>query len=188
LSHISILIEIVCNYGTCLPSDKQNATVILIVVNHRFQRLTLTLLIPNYSPYPYKILYYTDNHARRRGSSLCEGIIINCVLCAVLEASRSQLKSVTNKEARPLIFLCIMLVIKTVTSMWDLWRKSGNERGFSPVFYFTCLCQIILGPFAKLRKATIRCVVYVDLSVCNSVRPPLRMEQICSHWTEFHDI
>jgi hypothetical protein len=38
----------------------------------------------------------------------------------------------------------------------------------------------ILGAFAKLRKATISFVL--------SVRPSVRMEQLGSHWTDFHEI
>jgi hypothetical protein len=37
-----------------------------------------------------------------------------------------------------------------------------------------------LGAFAKLRKATISCFM--------SVRPFARVEQIGSHWTDFHEI
>ena len=36
----------------------------------------------------------------------------------------------------------------------------------------------------KLRKATVNFV----MSVCPSVRPPARMEQLGSHWTDFHEI
>jgi hypothetical protein len=39
---------------------------------------------------------------------------------------------------------------------------------------------LFLGAFAKLRKATISCVMSVRLSV--------RMEQLGSHWTDFHEI
>jgi len=39
---------------------------------------------------------------------------------------------------------------------------------------------MILGPFAKLRTAT--------LSVIMSARPSVRMEQLGSHWTHFHEI
>jgi hypothetical protein len=42
----------------------------------------------------------------------------------------------------------------------------------------------ILGPFAKLRKATISFVMNVLLSV----RPPDCMEQLVFHWTDFHEI
>jgi len=41
----------------------------------------------------------------------------------------------------------------------------------------------VLGAFAKLRKATISFVLSVCLSVC---LPVLRMEQLRSHWTDFH--
>jgi len=39
---------------------------------------------------------------------------------------------------------------------------------------------IFLGTFAKLRKTTISFVM--------SVRPSVRMEQLGSHWTDFHEI
>jgi hypothetical protein len=38
----------------------------------------------------------------------------------------------------------------------------------------------VLGAFAKLRKATI--------SFVRSVRLSIRMEQLGSHWTDFHEI
>ena len=58
--------------------------------------------------------------------------------------------------------------------------------------YINSLCEIsgfgsggyderaFLGAFAKLRKATISSV----MSVC----PSVRMEQLGSHWTDFHEI
>jgi hypothetical protein len=42
------------------------------------------------------------------------------------------------------------------------------------------LAEIVLGAFEKLRKATI---IFV-MSLCLSVR----MEQLCSHWTDFYEI
>jgi hypothetical protein len=41
-----------------------------------------------------------------------------------------------------------------------------------------------LGEFTKLRKATSSFVMPVRLSV----RPSVRMEQLDSHWTDFHEI
>jgi hypothetical protein len=41
-----------------------------------------------------------------------------------------------------------------------------------------------LGAFAELRKATINFVMSVRLSV----RPSIRMEQLCSHWADFYEI
>jgi len=38
----------------------------------------------------------------------------------------------------------------------------------------------VLGVFAILRKATISCVMSVRMSV--------RMEQLGSHWTDFHEL
>jgi len=43
---------------------------------------------------------------------------------------------------------------------------------------------LFLGPFAKLRKAAISFI----MSVCMSVRPSVRMEQLGSRWTDFHEI
>jgi hypothetical protein len=40
--------------------------------------------------------------------------------------------------------------------------------------------RLVLGAFAKLRKASISFVISVRLSV--------RMEQLCFHWTKFYDI
>jgi hypothetical protein len=44
--------------------------------------------------------------------------------------------------------------------------------------------QDFLGAFARLKKATIRYVMSVYLSVC----PSVRMEQLGSHSTDFHEI
>jgi hypothetical protein len=49
--------------------------------------------------------------------------------------------------------------------------------------YFNSFVLFLLGTFAKLRKATISFVMSVQLSVCLSVR----IEQLGSHWTDFHD-
>jgi hypothetical protein len=40
--------------------------------------------------------------------------------------------------------------------------------------------SFFLGAFAKLRKGSVSFVM--------SVRPFVRMEQLCSHWTDFHEI
>jgi len=50
-------------------------------------------------------------------------------------------------------------------------QKSGS---------ITCSPNLLLGAFAKLRKA------YISFAV--SVRPSVRMEQLGSHWTDFHRI
>ena len=42
----------------------------------------------------------------------------------------------------------------------------------------------VLGAFAKLRKANIS----FFMSVCQSVRPSVRIEQFGSHWTDFHEV
>jgi hypothetical protein len=42
--------------------------------------------------------------------------------------------------------------------------------------------EFLLRAFAELRKATISFVVFV----CSSVLPSIRVEQLGSHWTDFH--
>jgi hypothetical protein len=46
----------------------------------------------------------------------------------------------------------------------------------------------LLGAFAKFRKATISYVMCARMSVRLSVRLSVHMEQIGSHWTDFHVI
>jgi hypothetical protein len=45
---------------------------------------------------------------------------------------------------------------------------------------FDASVRPFLGAFAKLRKATIIFVMSIPLTVC--------MEQLCTHWTHFHEI
>jgi len=57
-----------------------------------------------------------------------------------------------------------------------------NKRGYSSCYVSWSqgpTCQV-LGALAKLQKLT---TTYV-ISVC----PSVRMEQLCSHWTDFHSI
>ena len=42
------------------------------------------------------------------------------------------------------------------------------------------LCNVLLGAFAKCRKITVSFVVYA--------LPSILMEQLGSHWTDFHEI
>ena len=63
---------------------------------------------------------------------------------------------------------------------WDVAAKSRallhRIRSVKPSYF---LWQF-LSAFAKMIKVTIDCVMSVHLSY--------RMEQICSHWTDFHEI
>jgi hypothetical protein len=52
----------------------------------------------------------------------------------------------------------------------------------------TLLYKFFLGAFAKLRKATINLVMPVRSPFCPTVRMSDRMEQLSSHWTDFHKI
>jgi len=45
-----------------------------------------------------------------------------------------------------------------------------------------------LSAFAKFWEATISFVISICLSVCPSARPSVRMEELGSHWTDFHEI
>jgi hypothetical protein len=49
-------------------------------------------------------------------------------------------------------------------------------EGIPLLFFFF----VVFGAFAKLRKATVGFLV----SVCLSVSPPARVEQLGSHWTD----
>ena len=52
------------------------------------------------------------------------------------------------------------------------------------LFRYTALTDLFLGRFAQLRKATISFVMYV----CPNVRLSVRIEQLGSYWTDFHEI
>ena len=73
------------------------------------------------------------------------------------------------------------------------WMKVDQSRVYCLVYYQCCFvgpttvpcywlwdCDILLDPFAILRRATISFVL--------SVRPSVHMEQLSSHWTYFHEI
>ena len=49
--------------------------------------------------------------------------------------------------------------------------------------YFKLKISLFLDAFANLGKTTFSFV----LSVCLSVRPSVRIEQLGSHWTDFHE-
>jgi hypothetical protein len=51
-------------------------------------------------------------------------------------------------------------------------------------FYLYCIRRLLSGAFAKLPKAIIGFVI----SFRPSVRPSVRIEQLCSHWTDFLEI
>jgi hypothetical protein len=66
---------------------------------------------------------------------------------------------------------------------------SCTLHNFDQAHIVTLLCSLrsvvtLLGTFVKLRKGTISFVMVVRLSAC----PPVRMEQLDSHWTDFHEI
>ena len=70
-----------------------------------------------------------------------------------------------------MIFYKFLFLLFTVVSA----SKKNNVRAMFWSF---------LGTFAKLRKATI----FIVMSACLSVCPSVHMEQLGSHWTDFHEI
>ena len=66
------------------------------------------------------------------------------------------------------------------------WRKTVCRVCLkaSTVILLYAICFTFLGTFAKLRKATISFVISVRPSVYRSAR----MEQLGSHWTDFHEV
>jgi len=52
------------------------------------------------------------------------------------------------------------------------------------MIFFQGLPGSFLDAFAKFRKAAISLVMSVSLSVC----PSVRLEQLGSHWADFHEI
>jgi hypothetical protein len=70
--------------------------------------------------------------------------------------------------------------------------RRHDETDIIQVFRCFNLCHLSaiyleipsLGAYAKLRRATISSV----MSVCPSVRLPIRVEHLASQWTDFHDI
>ena len=61
---------------------------------------------------------------------------------------------------------------------WHLVNDFGNT------VLKKSIARLFLDAFAKLQKTTISFV----MSVRPSARPSLRMEQLGSHWTDFHEI
>jgi hypothetical protein len=60
-------------------------------------------------------------------------------------------------------------------------HTDGASRGNKErVIVYTTLTDLFLGAFARLRRAAVSFVMSVRLSV--------RMEQLGSHWTDFHEI
>jgi hypothetical protein len=68
----------------------------------------------------------------------------------------------------------------TLYILFYIGLREKKER----LFPYTALTKWFLGVFAKMRKATISFV----MSTRPSGRPYVRMEQLDSHWTDFHEI
>jgi len=52
----------------------------------------------------------------------------------------------------------------------------------------TSVISNLFGSLVELRKATVSFVIYVRPSVCVSIRSSVRMEQLGTHWTDYHEI
>jgi hypothetical protein len=66
-----------------------------------------------------------------------------------------------------------------LVNLYQIVRLHDSEYGMHVCVYIPSL-KAVLGPFAKLRKATIIFVL--------SVRQSVRMEHLDSHWTDFREI
>ena len=72
------------------------------------------------------------------------------------------------------------------------WKQQDSPTQFLTHLFHTLFLRsilgLLLGALPKLRRATISFV----MSVCLSVRPPARtsarVEQLCSHWMDFHEV
>jgi hypothetical protein len=71
----------------------------------------------------------------------------------------------------------------------DYFPNITDHLIFLVMTLFSARYEHILGVFAKLRQVTISFVMW--MSVCLSARLPVylsvRMEQLGSHWTDFHE-
>jgi hypothetical protein len=79
------------------------------------------------------------------------------------------------------------LLTSSINATWpahlllDFINPSNSSKGKN---YEAIFSGLFLSAFAKLRKATISFVMVV----CLSIRPFVRMEQLVSHWMDFHEI
>jgi hypothetical protein len=80
-------------------------------------------------------------------------------------------------------FLALFLSSPSQNLRWYLDLRHDSFLPYSMKFISSRL-SVILGAFAKLRKAT----VSFAISVCPSFHPSVGMEQLCSHWTDFREI
>jgi hypothetical protein len=128
--------------------------------------------------------------------------------CQKIKAKRNQYTSYRNKknDVASLLpseltefslrnncspFYCAIFSLKLIFLFVSAITRTFVRNNHIRVRY-TCL----LGAVEKLRKVTISFVMSlcpsfclsVCLSVCPSVRPSVRMEQLGSHWLDFHEI
>jgi hypothetical protein len=81
-----------------------------------------------------------------------------------------------------IIAVFIFTTISGVTSVMDLTTSFCLTFCLSTT-YIVLGTALILGAFARLRKATVSFV----MSVCLSLRPSVRMQQLGFHWTDFDE-
>jgi hypothetical protein len=98
------------------------------------------------------------------GAETCRRFVINCTLLSTpvgLCINYYNMHSLNNINVRCEFIVNLLLQLQQCTAR-----------------------HVILGAFSKLCKATISLVMYVRLFD----RPSVRMEQLDSHWTNFHKI
>ena len=79
------------------------------------------------------------------------------------------------------------VLINNVTQLIQLDKSYRDYKTHVPYADFLNY-RTALGAFEKLRKAAVCFVFSVCLSVCPLVYLSVRMEQLGSHWTDFHGV
>ena len=83
------------------------------------------------------------------------------------------------------MLICVITYIQ-VCKPWETMKegvRKGKYRQYRRNYALLYNLGNFVSAFAKLRRGTISFIMFVCLSVCSSVR----MQQLASHWTDFHE-
>jgi len=84
-----------------------------------------------------------------------------------------------------IMLICVITYIQ-VCKPWETMKegvRKGKYRQYRRNYALLYNLGNFVSAFAKLRRGTISFIMFVCLSVCSSVR----MQQLASHWTDFHE-
>jgi hypothetical protein len=76
--------------------------------------------------------------------------------------------------------------VHSISAIHRIYSFNTNKKLLSQNAANEVFMYLFSGAMAKLRTATIRFVMSVCLSVCPSVRLPVRLERLGYQWTDFH--